>query len=132
MCPLNIIDNKAAYEIWYNHMVASIEAYTKLSEALKEVSPSDNSILTIKQQREAARSVLPNSTETKIFFSFNARSLRHLFHLRGSMGADREMRQFVRLIFEKIVKLKVSKTLFSDISVEDDAEDVLKVQYPHV
>ncbi len=43
--------------------------------------------------REAARSVLPNATETMIFCTANARALRHFIELRGSEGAEAEIRR---------------------------------------
>lgn len=46
-----------------------------------------------KKAREAARSVLPNCTETKIFVTANARALRHFVELRGDLGADAEIRR---------------------------------------
>lgn len=42
--------------------------------------------------RQAARSVLPNATETKIFITVNARAARHLIDLRASRFADPEIR----------------------------------------
>jgi thymidylate synthase (FAD) len=46
-----------------------------------------------KAARQAARSVLPNATETKIFVTGNARALRHFIEMRGSLGADVEIRR---------------------------------------
>lgn len=43
--------------------------------------------------RQAARSVLPNATETKIFFTANARALRHILEQRGSRFAEPEIRK---------------------------------------
>lgn len=137
ICPIVFLSRPNCYRIWYDHMVASAEAYQALSEEMeKEIKEEKmkvkGNVLTIKQQREAARSVLPNSTETKIFFSVNARALRHLFHMRGSIHADREIRRFTRRVFEEIQRLDVSKTLFADVAITNDSEDVLTVKYPHV
>ena len=46
-----------------------------------------------KLARQAARSVLPNATETKIFVTANARALRHFIELRGSRHAEVEIRK---------------------------------------
>ena len=46
-----------------------------------------------KLARQAARSVLPNATETKIFVTANARALRHFIELRGSQHAEPEIRK---------------------------------------
>jgi len=45
-----------------------------------------------KAAREAARSVLPSATETKIFVTANARSWRHFIELRGDVHAEAEIR----------------------------------------
>lgn len=46
-----------------------------------------------KLARQAARSVLPNATETKIMFTANARALRHILEQRGSRFAEPEIRK---------------------------------------
>src|SRR5262249_32671315 len=46
-----------------------------------------------KLARQAARSVLPNATETKIFVTANARALRHFIELRASRHAEVEIRK---------------------------------------
>jgi thymidylate synthase (FAD) len=45
-----------------------------------------------KSAREAARAVLPNATETKIFVTGNARAWRHFIELRGDVHAEAEIR----------------------------------------
>ncbi len=46
-----------------------------------------------KTARGAARSVLPNATETKLACTFNARALRHIIEMRASRFADIEIRK---------------------------------------
>jgi thymidylate synthase (FAD) len=46
-----------------------------------------------KMAREAARGVLPNSTETKIVVTGNARAWRTMLELRTSEGAELEIRR---------------------------------------
>lgn len=41
-----------------------------------------------KGAREAARSVLPNATETKVFVTGNVRALRHFIEMRANPAAD--------------------------------------------
>lgn len=43
--------------------------------------------------RQAARSVLPNATETKIFVTVNARAARHFIEMRASRYAEPEIRK---------------------------------------
>jgi thymidylate synthase (FAD) len=65
-----------------------------------------------KLARQAARSVLPNATETKIFVTGNARALRHFIELRGSEHADVEIRKVaVRML--RILQ-RESPSLFGD------------------
>jgi len=45
-----------------------------------------------KSAREAARAVLPNATETKVFVTGNARAWRHFIELRGDIHAEAEIR----------------------------------------
>lgn len=70
-----------------------------------------------KQAREAARSVLPNCTETKIFVTGNGRSWRHFLELRGSKQADAEIRRLALLILD-VLKV-AAPNIFSDYAVVD-------------
>lgn len=71
-----------------------------------------------KKAREAARSVLPNATETKIQLTLNAQAARHLFYRRGSKHADPEIRNLAVLVFDR---LKAdSPNLFQDITKLED------------
>src|SRR5262249_41715949 len=63
---------------------------SKLQEKLQ--SEPDRT-LRRKLARQAARSVLPNATETKIFVTANARALRHFIELRASRHAEVEIRK---------------------------------------
>lgn len=45
-----------------------------------------------KTARQAARSVLPNATETKIFVTANCRAIRHFIEMRASRFAEPEIR----------------------------------------
>jgi len=70
-----------------------------------------------KAAREAARCVLPNATETKIFITANARALRHFFELRGDIHAEPE----IRILACELCKLmrKEAPNIFGDIDVEE-------------
>jgi thymidylate synthase (FAD) len=62
--------------------------------------------------RQAARSVLPNATETKIFVTANARAIRHFLEQRGSRHAETEIRQLANRVL-RIMKAE-SPNLFGD------------------
>lgn len=71
-----------------------------------------------KAAREAARSVLPNATETKVFVTANGRALRHFLEMRGGKAADAEIR---RVATEMLRVLRAeSPNLFGDYSVGED------------
>ena len=65
-----------------------------------------------KQARQAARSVLPNATETKVFCTANVRAIRHFIEMRGSRHADHEIRQLAYKIWQAVVA--EAPNLFSD------------------
>lgn len=65
-----------------------------------------------KAAREAARSVLPNATETKIVVTGNARALRHFIEMRGDVAADAEIRRLAVAVLK--VLQAASPNLFGD------------------
>lgn len=50
-----------------------------------------------KWARQAARSILPNATEAKIFVTGNSCSWRHFLELRGRHHADTEIRMLAKV-----------------------------------
>lgn len=68
-----------------------------------------------KSAREAARSVLPNATETKIFVTGNVRSWRHFIELRGDIHAEAEIRALACDI-ARVLK-KEAPNLFGDYEI---------------
>jgi thymidylate synthase (FAD) len=66
--------------------------------------------------RTAARSVLPNATETKVFITANARAIRHFLAIRGGLPGDEEMRIVSALILT--VLSKEAPSLFADFVIE--------------
>jgi thymidylate synthase (FAD) len=65
-----------------------------------------------KQARQAARSVLPNATETKIYTTMNARAFRHMVEMRASRHAEPEIRMLAYKVWE--VLLREAPNLFAD------------------
>ena len=65
-----------------------------------------------KTARQAARSVLPNATETKIQTTANARALRHFLEQRGSRHAEPEIRKLANAMLD--ILAAESPALFSD------------------
>lgn len=92
-----------ARAVWEAHSQSSIRAYELLKSLL-----ANNSDLTLGSKernraiRSAARSVLPNSTETKIVMTANARAIRHFLKVRGNILGDYEMRLVAARIFSTV------------------------------
>ena len=70
-----------------------------------------------KKARQAARSVLPNATETKIFVTANARSLRHFLEMRGSRHAEEEIRKVAVAMLH--ILQREAPNLFGDYALID-------------
>ena len=90
--------------------------YGELLDALEEKwSDEANALLRRKQARQAARSVLPNATETRIVVTGNYRSWRHFISMRATEHADAEIRT---LAVECLKELqKVAPTAFGDFEI---------------
>jgi len=80
----------------YNQIVVALEKSELLYRSIDETKEI------LRALRSAARSVLPNATETKIVFSANARALRHFLSVRGNVIGDEEMRSVCHLLFERV------------------------------
>ena len=104
------------HAIWLDTVKQSHAAYVKLAEALNAkladpaaataamLPPDADRTTRRKTARQAARSVLPNATETKIFVTANARALRHFFEQRGSAFAEPEIRKLATAILDVLQK----------------------------
>src|SRR5438270_13751623 len=82
-----------------------------------------------KLARQAARSVLPNATETKIFVSANARALRHFIEMRASRHAEVEIRKLAVGVL-KIMQAE-APNLFADYRLEPLADGTCEAVTPH-
>ncbi|RVW09746.1 FAD-dependent thymidylate synthase [Prescottella agglutinans] len=73
---------------------ASRDAYAELLAALEEkLADVPGGPVRNKQARQAARSVLPNATETRVVVTGNYRAWRHFVEMRATEHADVEIRQ---------------------------------------
>lgn len=89
---------------------AARTAYEELIQHATEKKPG----LARKEYRQAARSVLPNLTETRIVMTANYRALRHFFHMRCALAADIEIRTMALDMLNQCQLLAPS--VFSDFS----------------
>ncbi len=100
---------------------AYVELLTALEHKLEGVT---NSAFRGKQARQAARSVLPNATETKLVVTGNYRAWRHFVFLRASEHADVEIRRVAVECLRQLVA--VAPDVFGDfqISALSDGSEV--------
>jgi thymidylate synthase (FAD) len=128
--PDPIAEDPELHRIWVEAIEQSHAAYRKLAEGLNaRFAGIEDKTLRRKKAREAARSVLPNATETKIFVTANARALRHFIEMRGDVAADAEIRK-VALALLKIVQAE-SPNLFGDYTIIDTPDGSQAVTTPH-
>jgi thymidylate synthase (FAD) len=114
--PAAIAEDPELHEKFTAATRASIAAYNDLLAAL-EVKFGDvpNATLRRKQARQAARSVLPNATETRIVVTGNYRAWRHFVAMRASEHADVEIRE---LAVECLRQLqKAAPNVFGDFEI---------------
>jgi thymidylate synthase (FAD) len=94
------------YRAWIEHCERSRQLYEDLTVKLSSMyEDTESKLEKRKKARQAARSVLPNATETKIFVTMNARAIRHLVELRANPAADVE----IRLLAVKICRILLDK-----------------------
>lgn len=113
-------------QIWKRVTASNVEAYSEILNKLINLEDVDKD-LPFQERKEikraiysAARSVLPNATETKIFITANARAIRHFLSVRGNTVGDVEMREVSKEIFNLVAK--DAPILFLDF-YEDKLED---------
>jgi thymidylate synthase (FAD) len=95
---------------------ASLAAYTELLEGLqKRFADVENATLRRKQARQAARSVLPNATETRIVVTGNYRAWRHFIAMRASEHADVEIRDCAIACLRELQR--VAPNVFADFDI---------------
>lgn len=128
-----IAEDETLHSVWLRSVEVSHQAYLTLVAGLMEkLADMKDKTQRRKLARQAARSVLPNATETMIFVSANARALRHFIEMRGSEWAEVEIRK-VALDILRIMQ-REAPNLFSDYDIVrlDDGTDVARTQFEKV
>jgi thymidylate synthase (FAD) len=128
-----IADDPALHAIWAGAVNGARDAYDRLVAGLeRHYAGEPDATLRRKLARQAARSVLPNATETRIFATANARALRHFIEMRGSAAADVEIRKVAIQLLD--LMRQESPALFSDyerVPLPDGGEAV-RTAHPKV
>ncbi|MEM2282626.1 MAG: FAD-dependent thymidylate synthase [Candidatus Hadarchaeales archaeon] len=100
--PLDYLEEKKREEV-RGKMEAFIKSSFDLYRELREAGV----------RAEDARYVLTNATETKIYWTANARELRHFFRLRLHKESQWEIRQMAQQMFDLVYR--VAPPLFEDL-----------------
>jgi len=115
--PAAIAADPELHAVWLESVQQSLEAYRRLVDGLSRTFASEPSpTLRRKLARQAARSVLPNATEAKIFVTGNARAWRHFIEARGNEHAETEIRTVALLVLR--ILQRESPALFGDYTIE--------------
>lgn len=118
------------HAVWCEAVNAARAAYDRLTAGLEgRFTNVPEKTLRRKLARQAARSVLPNATETKIFVTGNARALRHFIELRGSEHAEVEIRKVAVGILE--IMRREAPAIFSDYELVPLADGTLTTRTAH-
>ena len=116
--PEAIADDPELHALWLETVTTCQSAYKRLADGLAaKFAHLDDRTLRRKKAREAARSVLPNATETKIFVTANGRALRHFIEMRADPAADVEIRR-VAVAVLKLLQAD-SPNLFGDYTISE-------------
>lgn len=133
--PRVIAEDPQLHKLFVEHVAAAqktyIELTDRLSERIEREMPELSRTDRRKMARQAARSVLPNATETKIFVTVNARALRHFLFLRGTIHAEEEIRS-VAIEMWKVAN-RECPNFFGDFELrKENGMDVLWTPFPKV
>jgi thymidylate synthase ThyX len=131
--PPAILGDEALEAKWRAQVEAAQAAYVALvADLMERYTWVPDRVHRRKMAREAARGVLPNSTETKIVVTANARAWRTMLALRAGEGADLEIR---RLAVATIRLLRLeAPAFFSDFEIydADDRREAAKAHFHKV
>ena len=109
-----------AQAAWQRAIEAIQESYCQIRDAVTDeeaqLGLDSNDKERLRAIRSVARSVLVNSTKTKIVVTANARALRHFLRVRGAILGDAEM----RMVSAKLLELLAGEApeLFFDFHAD--------------
>jgi thymidylate synthase (FAD) len=131
--PPAIIGDEGLESAWRAQVEAAQETYVSFVARLMErYGWVADKVHRRKMAREAARSVLPNATETKIVVTGNARAWRTMLELRSSEGAELEIRRMAVAVLRLLQQ--EAPGLFSDfeVYVAEDRREAARISYHKV
>lgn len=126
-------ENEELRQKWQQTIECIRKSYLELAEATTQyvqqkypaLPPRDRR----KWARQAARSILPNACETKIFVTGNSRAWRNFLELRGASHADTE----IRLLAVEVCRVlkQESPNIFMDVEVYEETDGLPAVRVVH-
>lgn len=131
--PPAIIGDAALEDAWRAQVTGAQQAYVGLVEQLMQrYGWVADKVHRRKMAREAARGVLPNSTETKIVVTGNARAWRTMLELRSSEAAELEIRRMAVTVLR--VLQAEAPAFFSDFEIyqAEDRREAARISYHKV
>src|SRR5438552_1685633 len=125
-----IAEDAELHRLWLDAVAYSHQAYLKLTEKLLgKFQEEPDRTLRRKMARQAARSVLPNATETKIFVTGNARAWRHFIEMRASRHAEVEIRKLAVKVLQ--ILQHEAPHIFGDYELVPLPDGTLEAVTPH-
>jgi thymidylate synthase (FAD) len=131
--PPAMLGDERLEQDWKAEIDRALAAYVRLvGELMEQYAWIPERVHRRKMAREAARGVLPNSTETKIVVTANARAWRTMLELRAGEGADLEIRRMAVAVL-RLLKDE-APGFFSDFEIyeADDRREAARVGYHKV
>jgi thymidylate synthase (FAD) len=131
--PPAIVGDETLEKEWRTQIDGAQKSYVRLVEQLMErYGWVGDKVHRRKMAREAARGVLPNSTETKIVVTANARAWRTMLELRSSEGAELEIRRCAVAMLKLLSK--ETPAFFSDFEIyqAEDRREAARIVYHKV
>ncbi len=128
--PPEIEEGSEEFDTWVKACESSLDSYrTLLGDLTDRVGDAGPATMRKKRARQAARSVLPNAAETKIVATGNARALRHFCEMRGSEGADLEIRRLAGAVLR--VLQQEAPNIFGDMQFAPGSHGIDVIETPY-
>ena len=131
--PPAIQGDEALEAVWRTQIEGALATYSALvAQLVERYAWVADKVHRRKMAREAARAVLPNSTETKIVVTGNVRAWRTMLELRCSEGAELEIRRMAIDVLR--VLHGEAPAFFSDFEIytAEDRREAARVGYHKV
>ena len=131
--PPAMLGDESLEAAWRAQMDGAKTAYIALvDELMQRYAWVADKVHRRKMAREAARGVLPNSTETKIVVTGNVRAWRTMLELRCGEGAELEIRRMAVLVLRTLQQ--ETPAFFADFEVylADDRRESARSGYHKV